>query len=221
MNVNEHRPYASWHLIQRCSIRDPRFAGDRKGIDKLLSFDYMGSAEFEFGALPKAVRLLREAAVNDKLELVETPFNSVLTKEPFYVIASKDLDKEYLFQGVFGSGSRAYNTKEGTYMDIHLNKDTTRMYGLEICAWMILDGPPVFWSSNKTLAQKVLAELKSVAPVVGVAPEDLRLYDKIRFNHAGHAWTGEVRGIYDLHARVRLDSGTNQNVPYTSIIKKV
>lgn len=31
-----------------------------KGIDKLLQFDYMGSVEFEFGALPKSLKRVRE-----------------------------------------------------------------------------------------------------------------------------------------------------------------
>jgi len=33
---------------------------NRKGIDACFEFDYMGSAEFEFGALPKSVARMRE-----------------------------------------------------------------------------------------------------------------------------------------------------------------
>lgn len=39
----------SIYLIQRAEIRKDYVKG---GIDSLLNFDYMGSAEFEFGALP-------------------------------------------------------------------------------------------------------------------------------------------------------------------------
>lgn len=45
------------HYIQRCS---PRIDTSRKGIDALLSFDYMGSAEFEFGALGESAKWMRD-----------------------------------------------------------------------------------------------------------------------------------------------------------------
>lgn len=50
------RPY----LIQRAKfITEDESTTSRKGIDKLLGFDYMGSAEFEFGALPKSLKRIR------------------------------------------------------------------------------------------------------------------------------------------------------------------
>ncbi len=46
-------------LIQR--IQKQRYPGpNAKGIDKHFSFDYMGSAEFEWKALPKALKKMRE-----------------------------------------------------------------------------------------------------------------------------------------------------------------
>lgn len=46
------------YLIQRVSIeRYPRV--NATDVDKHFGFDYMGSAEFEFGALPKALRAMR------------------------------------------------------------------------------------------------------------------------------------------------------------------
>lgn len=44
------------YLIQRGKIRIDE---NRKGLDKLVAFDYMGSSEFEFGALPKSLREIR------------------------------------------------------------------------------------------------------------------------------------------------------------------
>jgi len=41
------------YLIQRCTIQ--KFSGNQK-VSEFLQFDYMGSAEFEFGALPKCLR---------------------------------------------------------------------------------------------------------------------------------------------------------------------
>ena len=49
------------YLVQRCEIRRPLVEGR---ISEALDLDYMGSAEFEFGALPKSLRAL-QARVDD------------------------------------------------------------------------------------------------------------------------------------------------------------
>lgn len=45
------------YLVQRAKFRDEI---NRNGLNNILSFDYMGSAEFEFGALPKSLKRIRE-----------------------------------------------------------------------------------------------------------------------------------------------------------------
>lgn len=52
------------YLIQRCRVKT-RKKEDITGIDSLLHFDYMGSSEFEWGAIPKALKQL--CAVADEL----------------------------------------------------------------------------------------------------------------------------------------------------------
>lgn len=47
------------YLIQRAKF-EKHASKDAKGIDSLLRFDYMGAAEFEFGALPKSLKRVRE-----------------------------------------------------------------------------------------------------------------------------------------------------------------
>lgn len=47
----------SVYLVQRLEERVPPQAG--KGVDRYFSMDYMGSAEFEYGALPRALRAIR------------------------------------------------------------------------------------------------------------------------------------------------------------------
>jgi len=41
------------YLVQRGKFKQP---AKIEGIDSLIQFDYMGSSEFEFGALPKALK---------------------------------------------------------------------------------------------------------------------------------------------------------------------
>ncbi|MCR4334327.1 MAG: hypothetical protein NUV47_01180 [Patescibacteria group bacterium] len=45
------------YLIQRAKFQD-NF--DKESIDSILGFDYMGSAEFEFGALSQSLKRIRE-----------------------------------------------------------------------------------------------------------------------------------------------------------------
>ena len=46
------------YLIQRANFKN--YENDSVGIDSLLKFSYMGSSEFEFGAIPKSLKRIRE-----------------------------------------------------------------------------------------------------------------------------------------------------------------
>lgn len=46
------------YLIQRV-IKNKTINTKAKGVDRHFSFDYMGSSEFEFGALPKALLFMK------------------------------------------------------------------------------------------------------------------------------------------------------------------
>lgn len=61
-------------LIQRCNAR---LQPGQKGIDALLSFQYMGAAEFEYGALPAALKQMR--LYKDELAVwaIPTPYGAV------------------------------------------------------------------------------------------------------------------------------------------------
>ena len=45
------------YLIQRAEIHDRDY---KKGIDSIIELDYMGSAEFEFGAVQDSLAVIRE-----------------------------------------------------------------------------------------------------------------------------------------------------------------
>jgi hypothetical protein len=78
------------YLIQRAEIKTP-LAGDDARLSEAVSFHYMGSAEFEFGALPKSFRRIEALSDGWKCRLVEeikeddTPLRvwSALTDEEF------------------------------------------------------------------------------------------------------------------------------------------
>lgn len=53
-------------LIRRGKVRD-----QSKGVDRYFSFDYMGSSEFEFGALPRALKAMRSMAGSPAIKRIE------------------------------------------------------------------------------------------------------------------------------------------------------
>jgi hypothetical protein len=78
------------YCIQRAKF-DSR--PDNKGIDKLLSYDYMGSAEFEFGALPASLKRVR-SNLNDYIQ-----FQYSFKKFPSKVITVFCKKEQYDFMG--------------------------------------------------------------------------------------------------------------------------
>jgi hypothetical protein len=58
------------YLVQRICAKKPS-VGQSKGVDQYFSFDYMGSAEFEYGALPSALREMRALHTDKALTFKE------------------------------------------------------------------------------------------------------------------------------------------------------
>lgn len=124
-------PYRNWRLIQRLR-RTPHGSG--------VIHDYMGSAEFEWGAVPASWEALRAAARDKKLVRLETPFKSNC-EEPFFVICHSDDDKEYVFNGILGASTHAYPTKEATFMQEAMTPVLKTHYSQEYVGWLMLSDP--------------------------------------------------------------------------------
>lgn len=78
------------YLIQRASIR--KNAADDAVLSKAVNLDYMGSSEFEFGALPQALKDLaaRSRVSPDRLEVREIPGVNDRDGRPLLVIGLLD-----------------------------------------------------------------------------------------------------------------------------------
>lgn len=57
-------PNKSIYLVQRIYEREGKPNPQKKGIDRCFCMDYMGSSEFEFGALPQALAAWRVRGIN-------------------------------------------------------------------------------------------------------------------------------------------------------------
>ena len=124
--MNEIRtPY----LIQRMKRRSLDYTTDSKGVDRCFRMDYMGSSEFECGALPKALKLMRSCCEKAKVLPFTAgglPFHFV--GAPSRLEAAKQVFEDQL-------GPRKLRFKESTYIDT--NFDPKNKYSKCECWWAI------------------------------------------------------------------------------------
>ena len=215
--------YRNWYLIQRLERRAARPINARApavgGIDQIIAHDYMGSAEFEWGAVPHSWRTLRELGREGKLVRLETPYKSNKGK-PFYVICAADQNEEFVLQGIFGLSCNAYQTKESTFMQEAMNTEVNPThYSQRAIGWLVLVNKdrhyrqphsPVVWFKDKDIADAVF---KDLSIRLGRAPESITMWEHVKFEHVGKTWEGQVIGIYENHVRVKRADG-EQNVEY-------
>lgn len=82
------------YYIQRVEKHIPEFKESRKGIDYFVSFDYMGSAEYEFGAIPNTWKFMKEYFHEYKMETIPMELGGK-TYNVFCIIP-RSTDKEYM-----------------------------------------------------------------------------------------------------------------------------
>jgi hypothetical protein len=120
------------YLIQRLRLRR-RGVSLVKGIDAVFEFDYMGSSEFEWGSLPRSLKIMRDLRERDRtaippvewkveeigVEVALTP-SSTTDITAFFVGRADDKEMATSFLrdqlGDNGLGTRPGSTKERTEM---------------------------------------------------------------------------------------------------------
>jgi hypothetical protein len=118
----------------------------------IFSFDYMGAAEFEFGAVPEALQGIAACAGRDKLGAWTTEVDG----HTIYVIAPDDLQQqidERIAAFANDYGANYYRLKEPTrlYGVLHNEPYTDRLGG-----WLELDNRFMFFT-NREMAHKTAA----------------------------------------------------------------
>jgi hypothetical protein len=147
------------YLVQRGHVRDKVLAniGDisvmSSRVSELVDFDYMGSAEFEFGALPKSFRGFQAAQAN--WEVFEVPSITDENEQSLWVFTGlKDKQRELWLEDLqrlrYGKpGSEAYlRTKE--YTDFR--KGDTRSNVRPTNFWWDIENHAMFSFSNQFIS---------------------------------------------------------------------
>ena len=102
------------YYIQRVEKHIPEFKENKYGIDYFVSFDYMGSAEYEFGAVSRTWKFMKENFHEYKIETISMELGGK-TYNVFCIIPN-GTDKDYmvnLFKDLY-NGKRS--TKEPSYV---------------------------------------------------------------------------------------------------------
>lgn len=146
-------------LIQRALIQTPFADVKDATLSNSVRFDYMGAAEFEYGALPKSLRRLRESA-KDKSIKVRT-VKEILSKESSLRVLSRFSDSEFqeYLQHLHLLRQGQIRLKESSYFDITRRHHFPTLYD-NTDFWWDIDND-VMWSFNKVYMKKLPSYLEN------------------------------------------------------------
>lgn len=141
---------SAFYLTQRLTRRD----GGGSGFDAHFSCDYMGSAEFEWGALPASLKRIRASR---KIALHEGTVTRKSIVVPVFVVGDKKTIStipDLLTEWISDEYPRG---KEMTYFD-RLIEGTAGEY-VRCNAWWSLSDD-VMWSLDRNVAEDLLLAVR-------------------------------------------------------------
>ena len=139
---------AQFYTIQRLEDQYPR--SSKTGFDSVFSLAYMGSSEFEWGAIPKALRRLRTGS---KVVVTEVTVNYDGSDRTVFLVSGHD-DAAAAAEEMqrWTSAKRPFNSMELTYFERALAGEDTR----RTVAWWSLEAD-VIWTLDRDVANRALS----------------------------------------------------------------
>lgn len=127
------------YCIQRAKFQKNE---GKKGIDSLLRFDYMGSSEFEWGALPSSLKRVRENLSN------YVQFQYSFKKYPSKVVTvfCKKEQEEFIGDILEKLALRQIRLKEFSAFDSYIKDDG--YFKDKFDFWWDIDQDWFFWKFN-------------------------------------------------------------------------
>lgn len=109
-------------------------------INQLFSFDYMGSAEFEFGAVPQSLSRIFKSA-----EKKEIKTKTLKYKKPIYIIYHKQIEKyvESTINELISNDKAESQLKERCGLSNFLKENGH--FNELICGWLEIDNDFMFF----------------------------------------------------------------------------
>ena len=123
-------------LIQRGKFENREY---KNGIDSILSFDYMGSSEFEFGALPKSLGNIRN-------KLNEYTYLDIPMQDKVITVFCKDSQKCEVTQYLTELSENKMRLKEFSAFDSYIKNDGYFKDRFDF--WWDIENDLMFWKKN-------------------------------------------------------------------------
>ena len=151
---------SNFYLVQRLESKKPHRTD--RGFDGYFSLDYMGSSEFEWGAIPKALKSMREQVAVVRKRRVR--INGVDTPVFFVVRSDANAPMREMEEWAAGDNRQPrFYGKEQTYFDRIL--DGTADEYITTDAWWDIENN-VGWALDGDVAERLAAAFNSRPPAV-------------------------------------------------------
>jgi hypothetical protein len=148
------------HLIQRGTLpfnnkKEFTIKQGKKGIDAILNFSYMGSSEYEWGALPESLKAIRES-INDYIYFdINMPNDVVIT------VFCKESEKAEMNDVLTKLSKGECRLKERSDFDSLFNDPKSDFYyKCETDFWWDLDNHYMFWIKHNEFEKEFKVRIK-------------------------------------------------------------
>lgn len=128
-------------LIQRAKFENRDY---KKGIDSIVHFDYMGSSEFEWGALPESLGKIRDL-INDYTYL------DVPIKDKVITVFCKDSQKSEVKQYLTELSENKWHLQEYSDFDHYINPQFMKS---RTDFWWDISNHLMFWRKDNEFESK-------------------------------------------------------------------
>lgn len=128
-------------LIQRAKFENRDY---KKGIDSIVHFDYMGSSEFEWGALPESLGKIRDL-INDYTYL------DVPIKDKVITVFCKDSQKSEVKQYLTELSENKWHLQEYSDFDNYINPQFMKS---RTDFWWDISNHLMFWRKDNEFESK-------------------------------------------------------------------
>jgi hypothetical protein len=157
------------YLVQRATIKDNEM---KTGIDSILLFDYMGSSEFEWGALPKSLKEIRAQIADYVYQQFKVTgrkqkpikLNKKDTLRHIWVDAEFDPDVKLItvfchkdkigeVQEYLDSlAANKHHLKAGSHFNYFVRGEESELYHFDF--WWDIENHFMFWKENEEFTNK-------------------------------------------------------------------
>lgn len=156
------------YLIQRVKLSRNKTQGI-KSFNDYFDCDYMGSAEFEFGALPKSLKTFTKTS-----DLKSTKFDTKNSEDKhLYIVSAENNErsKEYyeLYFKELQDNDFPFHTKESTYLKSNINGKTKHFTKVDV--WWDIENNIMF-CFGKSTKDAILKAIRNTRLKKQLAKED-------------------------------------------------